>query len=190
MTLLAEAGQRLLRTGDTARLEAYVRRLGEMSHQSLKEMRLLVYELRPPVLEQHGLLGALQQRIDAVEARSGVDARLLVEGMGTIPQAMEENLYRIAQQALNNALKHAAATSLTLRLRAKDGHLVLEITDDGRGFDPEAAGDGAGQGLVSMRERAAQLGGTLAVTSVPGRGTTIAVRAPTTTNLENQEVKR
>jgi PAS domain S-box-containing protein len=190
MNLLAEAGQRLAESGDVARLEAYLQRLGEMSHQSLKEMRLLVHELRPLALEKHGLLGALQRRLDAVEARAGVDARLLVEGTIQVPYPAEEHLYRIAEQALNNALKHAGARTLTVRLATRDGGLAMTIVDDGRGFDPEVAGDGAGQGLISMRERAAQIGGTLTVTSAPGQGTTIAVRLPSGTVPENHEVKR
>jgi PAS domain S-box-containing protein len=175
MTLLAEAGQRLARAGDLERVQAYLGRLGETSQQSLKEMRLLVYELRPLALESVGLVGALQRRLDAVEARAGVEARLLVEGVYQPPPAMEEDLYRIAEQALNNTLKHAAATALTVRLRDDTGRLTLEVIDNGCGFDPKAVKDKGGQGLMSMRERAARIGGALTVLSTPGQGTTVRV---------------
>jgi PAS domain S-box-containing protein len=175
MTLLAEAGQRLARAGDLERVQAYLGRLGETSQQSLKEMRLLVYELRPLALESVGLAGALQHRLDAVEARAGVEARLLVEGAYQAPPAMEEDLYRIAEQALNNTLKHAAATAVTARLRGENGRLTLEVIDNGCGFDPEAVKDKGGQGLMSMHERASRIGGVLAVLSTPGQGTTIRV---------------
>jgi PAS domain S-box-containing protein len=179
MTLLAEAGQRLARAGDLERVQTYLGRLGETSQQSLKEMRLLVYELRPLVLERVGLVGALQQRLDAVEARAGVEARLLIEGTTRVPEAMEEALYRIAEQALNNALKHAAATSVIVRISANDGRLALEVADNGCGFHPEAVKDRGGQGLTSMQERTEQIGGGLAVISAPGQGTTVRVEVET-----------
>jgi PAS domain S-box-containing protein len=113
MTLLAEAAGRRVGAGNLEQVENYLARLGEAAQQSLKEMRLLVHELRPPVLEREGLVGALQQRLDAVEGRSGVETRLRVEGTLELPAPVEEELYRIAQEALNNALKHAAATLVT-----------------------------------------------------------------------------
>jgi PAS domain S-box-containing protein len=175
ITLLAEAGQRLAGAGNLERVSSYLGRLGEMSQQSLKEMRLLVYELRPLALQRERLVGALQQRLDAVEARGGVEARLLVEGTIQVPAAVEEDLYRIAEQALNNALKHAAATKTVVHIRAGDGRLSVEVTDDGRGFDPAVAKDRGGQGLTSMQERAARIGGVLVVDSAPGQGTTVRV---------------
>ena len=90
-------------------MQGYLEELGKIAQQALKEMRLLVHELRPPALEQEGLVGALQQRIDAVEGRAGIQARLLVEGEVRLEPSVEEALYRIGQEALNNALKHALA---------------------------------------------------------------------------------
>jgi signal transduction histidine kinase len=136
-------------------------------------MRLLVYQLRPLVLKREGLVGALQQRLDAVEKRAGVDARLLVEGSVELPAEVEEGLYRIAQEALNNALKHAAPTSVTVRIRTDARGVMLEVSDDGRGFDPEGVSDEGGMGLANMRERAERLGGSLVVLSAPGEGTTV-----------------
>jgi PAS domain S-box-containing protein len=176
LTLLAEAGRRLAGAGDLARVQAHLARLGATAQQSLKEMRLLVYQLRPVELEKEGLIGALQQRLDAVERRAGVEARLLVEGAVQMPSRVEEELYRIAKEALNNALKHAAATSVVVRIRVADGQLELEVTDNGKGFDPDSAGGTGGLGLVGIRERVERLGGTLTVESSPGLGTQVRVR--------------
>ena len=153
--------------------------LKETAHQALKETRLLVYELRPPILEQEGLAGALQHRLDAVEKRAGVQADMVVEGTLDLPSDLEAELYRVAQEALNNALKHAAASSVTIRLCAADGRITLQISDDGIGFDvaaENASHASAGMGLVSIRERVQALGGDLMVTSDLGRGTSIMVR--------------
>jgi signal transduction histidine kinase len=182
LTLLAEAGQRLAKAGDLERAEGYLTRLGEIAQQALKEMRLLVYQLRPLALQREGLVGALQQRLDAVEGRVGVEARLLTEGLVELPAPVEEGLYRIAQEALNNALKHAAATSVTVYICAEGERVELEVADDGLGFDPDTVGDRGGMGLTSIRERAEKLGGSLTVLSAPGEGTrvkvSVGVKAP------------
>jgi PAS domain S-box-containing protein len=175
VTLLAEAAQRLSRAGDAARVETYLARLGEAAHQALAEMRLMIYELRPPLLEQEGLVAALQHRLDAVEGHTGLQARLLVEDNLQLPASAQAGLYHIAQEALNNALKHAAAAQVTVQLRAAGGRVELEIADDGVGFDPQAGGGQKGMGLANMRERAEQLGGRLTVESAPGQGTRVRV---------------
>jgi signal transduction histidine kinase len=184
--LLAEAGQRLVSAGEMERTRHYLARLGDISQQALKEMRLLVYELRPLALSEVGLVGGLQQRLDAVERRAGLDARLVVVGSDPgdgkeveLPAAVEEALYRIAQEALNNALKHGQPSSVTVTLRI-DGPLAsrrveLEVVDDGRGFDPDGVGGAGGIGLASMRERAEKMGGRLTVHSAPGEGMRVSV---------------
>jgi PAS domain S-box-containing protein len=175
LTLLAEATRRLAKAGDLERVENQVARLGETAQQSLKEMRLLVYELRPLPLEQEGLIGALQQRLDAVEKRSGVNARLIVENIDRLPEPIEAALYYIAQEALNNALKHAGATSVMVKLSGAQQHVRLEVIDNGRGFDRAGIADRGGLGLTSMRERAERLGGTLTLESTPGSGTRLCL---------------
>jgi PAS domain S-box-containing protein len=183
MTLLAEAGQRLARSGNLERVEDYLARLSEAAQQALREMRLLVHELRPPVLEREGLVGALQQRLDAVEGRSGVETRLRVAGSLELPVRMEEELYRIALEALNNALKHAAATLVTVHIRADDRNVELEIADNGIGFNPDAVSDRGGVGLISMHERAERLDGSLTILSVPGEGTRVKISVPINGNV-------
>jgi signal transduction histidine kinase len=175
LTLLAETSRRSAETGDLDSVESYVGRLGEIAQQALKEMRLLIYELRPPVLAQEGLAGALQQRLDAVEGRAGVKARLLVEGEDRLDARVENALYRIAIEALNNSLKHAAAASVTVHIRAQAGGVQLEIADDGKGFDAPSTGERGGMGLDTMRERTEQLGGVFEIASAPGEGTEIRV---------------
>jgi PAS domain S-box-containing protein len=175
VTLLSEAGRQLAEAGDLSRVGGYLDRLGEISQQALKEMRLLVYELRPLVLRREGLVGALQQRLDAVEKRAGIDARLLVDGEVELPASVEEALYRIAQEALNNALKHAGASNVTVYVHSHDGNVELEVVDDGTGFDLNTAGEDGGLGLTSMRERTETIGGELKVVSAPGEGTRVRV---------------
>jgi signal transduction histidine kinase len=154
MTLFSETARQLLQTGNEERLEYYLTRLGRTSQQALKEMRLLVHELRPAQLEEEGLIRALQQRLDAVEQRAGIDGRLITRGTLNMPPSFEFELYRVAQEALNNSLKHAFATAVTVKLTA-DGPLVrMEVQDNGKGFDLESSPTGGGMGLVNMRHRA------------------------------------
>jgi PAS domain S-box-containing protein len=173
LTLLAEAGRHFVLAGDLQRVRQYLDRLGHISQQALKEMRLLVYELRPLALQREGLLGALQQRLDAVEKRAGIEARLLIEGGGEVPRALETALYRIALEALNNILKHAAARHVTVRLITGPDNLRLEIRDDGKGFDQNVSY--GGMGLISMRERAEEIGADLRIETSPDDGTCVQI---------------
>jgi predicted ATPase/signal transduction histidine kinase len=175
LTLLAEGWRRLAASGRMDDLADPLAELGGIAQQALKEMRLLVHELRPPALERDGLLGALHERLAAVERRAGVDARLLADDVVDLPAQVEEGLYRIAQEALNNALKHAAATTVSVHLQANAQHVELIISDNGCGFDPAHLTDQGGIGLSSMRERAERLGGTLVLTSAPEQGTRVYV---------------
>ena len=141
-------------------------------------MRLLVHELRPLLLEREGLVTALNQRLDAVERRAGIDARLLAENWSDVPAPVEEELYHIARETLNNALKHAAETSVTVQLRRLDGRVQMEISNNGRSFDPILAREGGGLGLTSMLERTEKLGGQLTISSAPDEGTKVTVEVP------------
>lgn len=175
-TLYAEAAARQLASGDVQLATRHLREIRDTAQESLREMRLLIFELRPPILRREGLAAALQARLDAVEGRVGLETSLEVTGDGQLPPAVEEGLYRIAQEALNNALKHAQAHTVTVRLQRNGQAFSLEITDDGVGFDPLAVQDQSGFGLRGMEERAARLGGTLGIQSSSGKGTTIKVK--------------
>jgi signal transduction histidine kinase len=184
VTMYAEAAARLLTTGKEETAAEYLRDARDTAQEALREMRLLIFELRPPVLEEGGLTGALQARLDAVEKRAGVQAELRVagvEGMADaewLPLAVQQELYKVAQEALNNSLKHAKARNLQVCLQLKDDTVRLEIVDDGTGFDPSTAEAGGGLGLPGMRERVQRIGGQLQIDSAPGQGTTVSVEVP------------
>jgi len=178
LALLAEAGREKAQRGEIKRVQEHLTEIGETTQQALREMRLLVHELRPPVLEREGLVGALNQRLDAVERRAGIEALLLAESWGQVPAPVEEELYYIARETLNNALKHAAESSVTVQLLRQDGRVELAISNDGRSFDPALAREGGGLGLTSMLERTEKLGGQLSISSSPEEGTKVIVQVP------------
>lgn len=175
VTLYAEAAARLLSTGHAEMAAEHVRDLGNTAQQALREMRLLIFELRPPVLETDGLEAALHGRLEAVEGRGGLETHFHSEGEGELSPEVEGGLYRIAQEALNNALRHAQARNITVSLRRNAEAVVMEVSDDGIGFDPSSAQEKGGLGLCGMAERAACLGGDLTVESQPGKGTSVRV---------------
>jgi nitrate/nitrite-specific signal transduction histidine kinase len=179
VNLMTETARRTASTGDLERTQSLVARCGEVARQALREMRLLVYELRPAALAQEGLVGALQQRLDTVEGRAAIDSRLLIDGdPGLLSPSVEATLYRIAQEALNNALKHAGASAVTVSIEVGADDVYLTITDNGKGFDPAVAQEHGGIGLKSMRERAEQLKGSFTLQSHIGEGTSIRVCLP------------
>lgn len=175
ITLYAEAAARRLGSGDIAGVGEHLQEVRTTSQEALKEMRLLIYELRPPVLEKEGLVAALQARLDMVEGRSGLQTELRVEGDERLPVPVEEGFYRIAQEALNNVLKHAQAHRVRLTLYLHSPTAWLEVADDGVGFDPSEVLERGGLGLLGMQERADQLGGKLVVASHAGSGSRVRV---------------
>jgi signal transduction histidine kinase len=175
VTLYAEAAARQLTSGDGDLAAGHLREIRSTTQEALREMRLLIFELRPPILKSDGLAAALQSRLEAVERRVGIEAEFVGSGDCRLSPEVEEGLYRIAQEALNNALKHALATSVRVHLRGNRRIVALEIADDGTGFDPDRVREGGGFGLRSMQERATRLGGELTVQSQPGAGTTVRV---------------
>ena len=135
----------------------------------------MLYELRPVPLGENGLVEALRRRLDAVERRVGVAGQVVAEGSLELPPLVEEGLYRIAQEALNNVFKHAGENSVAVHIRTGEGRTVLTVRDNGRGFEPGTASGYPGLGLQSMTERAAALGGTISISSKPGKGTVVEV---------------
>jgi PAS domain S-box-containing protein len=178
VTLYAEAASRLLASGRIEMAQTHLRDVGDTAREALQEMRLLIFELRPPVLEQEGLAAALRVRLGGVEERAGIHARLDVDGDLELPQAVEETLYRVAVEALNNALKHAHARVASVSLHGSEDTVTLEVADDGVGFDPDDRPGAGGAGLPGMEERVALIGGRFEVQSSPGAGTTIRVEVP------------
>ncbi|MCX6030982.1 MAG: PAS domain-containing protein [Chloroflexi bacterium] len=175
VTLYAEAAARLLTTGETTRAAEHLRSLRDTSQDALREMRLLIFELRPPALEKTGLAEVLRARLKAVEGRGGMVADLRVEGTENLPLAVQQELYQIAQEALNNVLRHAHAQHVSVSLAFGADFARLEVADDGVGFDPVSAAEAGGQGLRGLRERAQRLGAKLEVASEAGKGTRVRV---------------
>jgi signal transduction histidine kinase len=178
-TMFSEAGRVLAQAGDLESAQHYLSRMGVAVHQALKDMRMLIFQLRPPVLEKEGLVGALQQRLNAVEKRAGIEARLIADEVPTLPEGVTDGLYHIAQEALNNALKHAEAEAVTVTIWYDDESVTVEVVDDGQGFDPHAVDNGGGMGLEGMRERAANLGGDLVIDTTLNQGTRVRVSVGT-----------
>ncbi|MGA2975428.1 MAG: GAF domain-containing sensor histidine kinase [Spirochaetia bacterium] len=178
VTLYAEAAARLLGAGKTGSAAEHLRELGSTAREALREMRLLIFELNPPALEKGSLVDALQIRLDAVEARGGMTVGFQVEGTERLAAPVRQELYQIAQEALNNAIRHAHAQSVKISLRFQKTGCELAISDDGVGFETDQARRGGGLGLRGMRERVERFSGTLDVNSSPGAGTRVRVVAP------------
>jgi PAS domain S-box-containing protein len=147
------------------------------AHAGLTEMRALIFQLRPESLELEGLVVALTKQAAALRASRGMEVALSVCAEPDVPLLVKEALFRIAQQALDNAAKHSRADRLDVRLACEPDGLELEVFDNGVGFDPQTVRPGH-LGLQSMRERAMGVGGTLDVTGSQGRGTQIRARVP------------
>jgi len=172
LVLSADTATNRLRQGKLDRLELSLSQLAESARQALKEMRLLLFELRLASLDQVNLVEALQIRLDAVERRAGIDAMLTVEGPPAWPRAWEGEMYCIAMEALKNSLKYARATRIHVRLRGELDAVDMEISDNGLGFNAQTNPVG-GMGLRNMTERAERLGGRLTIASEEGAGTRI-----------------
>ncbi|MEP9361966.1 sensor histidine kinase [Nocardioides sp. CN2-186] len=162
---------RLLVDKDPEAAKAQVAATSRYVQEVVADVRRLVHDLRPPALDDLGLVGALRQQA----AQLDPPATVVADDLGTLPAAVEVAAYRIAGEAMTNVARHAAATDCTVRLAAADGSLVLEVADDGVGIPHDRQ---AGVGLHSLRERAAELGGSSEITCPPSGGTTVRVRLP------------
>src|SRR5262249_32498438 len=181
MTLHARTAQRALRdTGQEADgpVERELGHVGDLSRTALAEMRALIFELRPRGLAEEGLVSALTKHAAAVGAREGV--AIEVTGPSErlpISSDREQHLYRLGQEALANASKHAQAKRITGTVGKGGSSVALEVSDDGRGFDPAATYAGH-LGLTTMRSRASEIGAKLLIDSAPGHGTAVRVELP------------
>ena len=178
VALWAEAANRQLDVGEVDTAREHLREVRTTSREALSEMRLLLFELRQPVFELRDLSAALRARLGAVEAHSGLATEIRLDEGIELPGPVQQDLYRIAQEALNNVLKHAQANRIVVTLDATVERVRLEVTDDGSGFHPDAVQSVGGLGLNGMRERAESFGGTLTIESAPGGGTRVQVEVP------------
>lgn len=177
LTLLSRAWSLKAYEATSSDLVEWFGQIEAIGHQTLKEMRLLIYQLRSPELEELGLVEMLRLRLEAVEQRTGVMVRLETESYQQPNiSAVEPQIYAIIQEALNNALRHAAATVITVALRRSSEGLLVEIRDNGRGFEvTERTG---GIGLSTMHERAEAIGGHLSIISARSQGTSVRLLLP------------
>jgi signal transduction histidine kinase len=177
INLFTNAAKMALTAGNTAIVQGHLAELGELITEAMLDMRLLIFELRPPVLEELGLTAALQARLEAVEERAGVTVNFAAEGdQNNLPLTTQVELYRVTQEALTNIIKHAGAKNITVRLIFTNTHAWLTIEDNGTGFDLKNAEQSGKLGLRSMTERVESINGQLQINSAPGQGTTIQVK--------------
>ena len=178
LTLTAEAAVTLL-DRDAVAARGHVVRTQQLAREALDELRSLIFELRPPDLARDGLAGTLRKHVEVLAQVQPVAIALEIAGTpAPLSGGGDREVLRIAQEALHNALRHAAAERIVVRLDARDGRLVLTVSDDGVGFDPaDPAVRSRRLGLTSMEERAARLGGRLELASAPGAGTTVRLEA-------------
>jgi signal transduction histidine kinase len=164
---------------DPARAKEELRQVAALAAEAADELRAAVVELRPAALDEDGLVATLRTQIRVLDRAHAAHVTFREEGVRVLPAAQEEALLRVAQEALHNALRHSGADRVGVVLRRAGRGAVLRVTDDGRGFDPRGVRRaGRHLGLVSMRDRAAGVGGSLTVDSSPGKGTTIEMEVP------------
>jgi signal transduction histidine kinase len=167
---------------DPDRAVAELDSIAELSGQAHAELRAVIDGLAPPDLAAGGLAASLRSYALLAGRTYGVQVTFRAGTLPPLGPGRETAVYRIGQEALHNALRHSGAAGVTVTLEARRRQVVLEIADRGRGFAPAAAP--AGLGLASMRERATAAGGTLAVRSAPGEGTTVRLTLPVTTRAD------
>lgn len=146
--------------------------------QALQEMRLLILELDPPLLQKHGLVAALRASLESIESRAGLETELKTDGISRLPKTIEPELYRIAMEALNNLVRYARAKKVSVDLQIRSDWVILDICDNGVGFELEYAFNSGGLGIHNMKQRAQRLGGYLDIISSPGAGTRIKAEIP------------
>jgi signal transduction histidine kinase len=184
LRLTAQAAAALV-DRDPARARAELAEVSRLAAEAAEELRSVVVELRPAALDEDGLLPTLASQVEVLNRAHTARVVFSHDRVAALPPAQEEALLRVAQEALHNALRHSGATSVAVELRSAPGPnsagrgARLRVADDGKGFDPDATRRaGRHLGLVSMRDRAASVGGSLRIESSPGAGTVVELEVP------------
>ncbi|MET9864371.1 GAF domain-containing sensor histidine kinase [Streptomyces smyrnaeus] len=178
LRLTAQAATALV-DRDPARAKAELHEVARLSGEAADELRAAVIEMRPAALDEDGLVATLRTQAQVLDRAHSAEVDFECDGVRALPAAQEEALLRVAQEALHNALRHADASHVRVALTRRGPSVVLRVTDDGAGFDPGAVRSaGRHLGLVSMRDRASGVGGTLTVQSEPGKGTVVEMEVP------------
>jgi len=178
LRLTAQAGAALV-DRDPARAKDELQEIARLAGEAADELRAAVVELRPANLDEDGLVATLRTQTEVLNRAHSAEVTFTSEGVRALPAAQEEAVLRVAQEALHNALRHAAASRVEVALVRRGSGAVLRVGDDGRGFEPAAVRRaGRHLGLVSMRDRAHGVGGALTVKSEPGKGAVIELEVP------------
>jgi signal transduction histidine kinase len=178
LRLTAQAAAALV-DRDPERAKGELQQVTALAAEAADELRAAVVELRSAALEDDGLVATLRTQIQVLDRAHTARVTFTSHGVRALPSAQEEALLRVAQEALHNALRHSGADHVDVTLDRIGGGAVLRVTDDGCGFDPRTVRRaGRHLGLVSMRDRASGVGGSLTVESLPGKGTTIEMEVP------------
>src|SRR5437899_749710 len=168
--------------------QGQVRWIRELLNEVEKHLRRYSHELRPTILDDLGWVPAIRFLADGVSKRANIPIRIEASFSGRLPGAIETTLYRIVQEALTNAVKHAEAKNLWIRAWKENLALCCSVRDDGVGFDPnqlQTSPHRKGLGLIAMQERVSAIGGTLRIESRPGNGTELSIRLPLEGNHAN-----
>ncbi len=178
LRLTAQAAARLV-DRDPSRAKGELQQVAALAAEAADELRAAVVELRPAALDEDGLVATLRTQIQVLDRAHSARVTFAGHGVRALPAAQEEAVLRVAQEALHNALRHSGGDHVDVTLDRRGGGAVLRVSDDGSGFDPRIVRRaGRHLGLVSMRDRASGVGGTLTVESAPGKGTTIEMEVP------------
>jgi signal transduction histidine kinase len=181
-----EAAEEAMTQNQPAKVAGHLERAGDLARESLKEARQSVKALRPRALEDNNLGRALQDLLTKMTSGTSMTPELTLDGEPRqIPQEWENNLLRIGQEVLTNAVRHSKATEFHCRLSFCNDEVSLHLRDNGIGFDP--AGHHEGFGLLGIRERAETMAGKLAILSEKGRGVSISVVLPFDSRIQNHE---
>ncbi|MHC5908196.1 GAF domain-containing sensor histidine kinase [Streptomyces sp. S6] len=178
LRLTAQAAAALV-DRDPSRAKGELHQVAALAAEAADELRAAVVELRPAGLDEDGLVATLRTQIQVLDRAHTARVAFTARGVRALPAAQEEALLRVAQEALHNALRHSGAARVDVTLEKLAAGAVLRVSDDGKGFDPAIVRSaGRHLGLVSMRDRAGGVGGSLTVTSEPGQGTVIEMEVP------------
>lgn len=178
LRLTAQAAAALV-DRDPSRAKGELQQVAALAAEAADELRAAVVELRPAALDEDGLIATLRTQVHVLDRAHSAHVTFDSCGVRALPASQEEAVLRVAQEALHNALRHSGAEQVDVTLARRDGGVVLRVTDDGSGFDPQQTRRaGRHLGLVSMRDRAGGVGGALTVESAPGKGTTIEMEVP------------
>ncbi|MFH8394840.1 GAF domain-containing sensor histidine kinase [Streptomyces sp. NPDC018036] len=178
LRLTAQAAAALV-DRDPSRAKGELQHVAALAAEAAEELRAAVVELRPAALDEDGLVATLRTQIQVLDRAHSARVTFCGHGVRALPASQEEAVLRVSQEALHNALRHSGATRVDVTLERRGPGAVLCVRDDGSGFDPTAIRSaGRHLGLVSMRDRASGVGGTLTVESAPGKGTVIEMEVP------------